>query len=152
MSLHNCISITFVELARGHASGFLWVCTVNALPDTLSWTVPRTYIPDVSTALLSVAIPVARLFHNQSLEKHQVISILILQEQCTTCDNFTEGFDGLNPVYLPIPPLVTNLHSAVLLAEVWKGWGWQVENGSRAGCERYCQIVAGEEIQQNPQG
>lgn len=71
-------------------------------------------------ALLLVAVPGARLFHSQSLEKHQVISILILQKQCTTCDSLTEGLDGLNPVYPPILPLVTNLLSAVLLAEVWK--------------------------------
>lgn len=73
-SLHNYISNTFVELARGHTSGFLWVCTLNALPDALSWTVPRTHTPDVSMAVdipgdLSVAISGARLFHNYSLEK-----------------------------------------------------------------------------------
>lgn len=120
MFLHNCISNTFVELARGHTSCFLWVCTVNALPNTLSGTVPRTDTPDVSMALLLVGVPGARLFHNQSLEKHQVISILILQKQCPTCDSLTEGLDSSNPVYPPILPLVTNLLSAVLLAEVWK--------------------------------
>lgn len=129
-SLHSCISNTFVELARGHISGFLWVFTLNALPDTLSWTVPRTYTPDVSTALLSVAIPGTRLFHNQSLEKTPDHFHLNPPGKRTTCDNLTEGLDSLNPVHLPIPPLVTNLLNAVLLAEVWKTEVEQVVNAT----------------------
>lgn len=126
MYLHSHISNTFVELARGHTCGFLWVCTLNALPDTLSWTMPRT----VSMARLSVTIPGARLFHNQSLEKHQVISILILQEQHTTLWQFDRGLGQLKPCLPSNSSPVTNLLSAVLLPEAWKTQVGQAVNAT----------------------